>query len=49
MCTWANNVPVLICYAQVPLGNATNWYARAMDILKLLSPSWHFNIKTPGR
>ena len=46
--TWANNVPMLICYAQVPLGNATNWYARAMDALKLLSPSWHVNIKTPG-
>jgi hypothetical protein len=45
---WANNVPMLICYAQVPLANATNWYARAMDALKLLSPSWHFNIKTPG-
>jgi hypothetical protein len=47
MSTWANNVPMLICYAQVPLGN-TNWYARAMAALKLLSPSWHFNIKTPG-
>ena len=48
MSTWANNVPMLVCYAQVPLGNATNWYKRAMDALKLLSPSWHFNIKTPG-
>jgi hypothetical protein len=46
--TWANNVPMLICYAQVPLGNATNWYARAMDALKLLNPSWNFIIKTPG-
>ena len=46
--TWANNVPMLICYAQVPLANASSWYTRAMDALKLLSPSWHFNIKTPG-
>ena len=46
--TWANKIPMLICYAQVPLGNATSWYARAMDTLKLLSPSWRFNIKTPG-
>jgi len=46
--TWANNVPMLICYAQTSSSNATNWYARAMDALKLLSPSWHFNIKTPG-
>jgi hypothetical protein len=48
MSTWANNVPMLICYAQVPVANATNWYARTMDDLKLLSASWHFNIKTPG-
>jgi hypothetical protein len=48
MSTWANNVPMLICYAQVPLANATNWYTRAMDALKLVNPSWHFNIKTPG-
>ena len=46
--TWANNVPMLICYAQVPLANATNWYARAMDARKLLSPSWPVNINTPG-
>jgi hypothetical protein len=46
--TWANNVPMLICYAQVPLGNATNWYARVMPNLQSLNPSWRFNIKTPG-
>src|SRR3974390_3396808 len=47
--TWANNVPMLICFAQIPLGNATNWYARTMDALKLLSPtSWHFDVKGPG-
>jgi len=48
MSTWANNVPMLICYSQVPLGSATNWYARAMDNLKQLNPSWSFTIKTPG-
>lgn len=46
--TWANNVPMLICYAQVPLGNATNWYARTIEDLKQLNPSWSFAIKTPG-
>ena len=45
---WANNVPMVICYAQVPFVNATNWYARAMDALKLVSSSWHLDIKTPG-
>jgi hypothetical protein len=48
MSRWANNVPMLICYAEVPLANAASWYARAMDALKFLSPSWHFNIKTSG-
>lgn len=48
MNTWANNVHMLICYAQVALSNATNWYADAMDAFKFLNPSWHFNIKTPG-
>lgn len=48
MSVWANNVPMLICFAQVPLANATNWYARSIDDLKLLSPSWRFNVKTAG-
>jgi hypothetical protein len=48
MSTWANNVPMVICYAKVPLGNATNWFARAMDALKLIDSSWHFMIRTPG-
>ena len=48
MSTWSNNVPMLICYAQVPFGNAANWYARALDELKRLNPSWNFAIKTPG-
>jgi hypothetical protein len=48
MSKWANNVPMFICYALVPFDNATNWYGRAMDALRLLSPSWRFNIQTPG-
>jgi hypothetical protein len=46
--TWANNVPMAICYAQVPLISATAWYARTLEALKLLSPAWHFTIKSPG-
>ena len=46
--TWANNVPMLICFAQVPLGNATNWYTRTLDALKFLNPSWYFDVKAPG-
>jgi hypothetical protein len=46
--TWANNVPMSICYAQVPILNATAWYTRTLDALKLLNPTWHFTIKSPG-
>jgi len=46
--TWANNVPMFICYAQVPLNSATVWYTRVMDYLKPLAPSWNFTVKAPG-
>ena len=48
MTTWANNVPMCICYAQVAFANGANWYARAMDALKSLNPSWHFTVNSPG-
>lgn len=48
MSTWANNVPMLICYAQVPLANANNWYASVMDDLKVLAPDYHFAVKSLG-
>ena len=46
--TWANNVPMSICYAQVPLVSATAWYARTLAALKLLNPTWLFTIKSPA-
>lgn len=48
MTTWANNVPMCICYAQVPFANGANWYTRTMDALKSLNPSWHFTVNSPG-
>lgn len=48
MTTWANNVPMYICYAQVPFANGANWYTRTMDALKSLNPSWHFTVNSPG-
>ena len=48
MSTWANNVPMLVCYAEAPLANASNWYARAINDLRQLNSSWNFAIKTPG-
>ena len=48
MTTWANNVPMCICYAQVPFANGATWYTRTMDALKSLNPSWHFTVTSPG-
>jgi hypothetical protein len=48
MTTWANNVPMCICHAQVAFASGASWYARTMDVVKSLNPSWHFNIKSPG-
>ena len=48
MTTWANNVPMYICYAQVPLANGKDWYARTIEALQGFNPTWHFQIKTPG-
>ena len=48
MTAWANNVPMCICYAQVPFPNGEIWYTRTMDALKSLNPSWHFTVNSPG-
>jgi hypothetical protein len=48
MSAWANNVPMCICYAQVPFANGASWYTKTMDVLKSLNPSWHFVVNSPG-
>lgn len=48
MTTWANNVAMCICYAQVPFANVASWYTRTMDALKNLNPSWQFTVNSPG-
>jgi len=48
MSTWANNVPMYICYAQVPSADSPKWYARMLQALQSLNPSWHFQITSPG-
>jgi len=46
--TWANNVRMVVCYAQIPVSSALGWSDRALNSLKILDPSWHLNIKSPG-
>jgi hypothetical protein len=48
MSTWANNVPMDICYAQVPFADSAKWYARTLQALQSLNPTWHFQITSPG-
>jgi hypothetical protein len=45
---WANNVPMYICYAQVPIADSAKWYARTLQALQGLNPTWHFQITSPG-
>lgn len=47
MSTWANNVPMYLCYAQVPSANAQNWYATILGALPRLEPAWRFQIRSP--
>jgi hypothetical protein len=45
---WANNVPMYICNAQVPFADSPKWYARTLQALQSLNPTWHFQIKSPN-
>ena len=46
--TWANNVPMYICYAQVPFPDSQKWFARTLQALQSLNAAWHFQINSPG-
>ena len=46
--TWANNVPMYICYAQVSSPDSQKWFARTLQALQTLNPAWHFQINSPG-
>jgi hypothetical protein len=48
MTAWANNVPMLICYAQIPYQGAESWYAGALESLRILEPAWQFKIDSPA-
>jgi hypothetical protein len=47
MSTWANNVPMYICYAQIPYANAETWYTNALGSARILQPTWQFKIESP--
>ena len=47
MSVWANNVPMYICYAQVPFPSAENWYTSIVADLRILQPTWQFKINSP--
>jgi hypothetical protein len=48
MSLWANNVPMYICYAKVPNPDSQKWYARTLQTLQALNPTWHFQISSSG-
>jgi hypothetical protein len=47
MTAWANNVPMLICYAQIPAASAESWYVNALQSLRSFEPAWQFKIDSP--
>jgi hypothetical protein len=47
MSTWANNVPMYICYAQIPDSSAESWYTNTLESLRMLQPKWHFKVESP--
>jgi hypothetical protein len=47
MTAWANNVPMLICYAQIPDASAQSWYVNSLQDFRTLQPAWHFKIDSP--
>jgi hypothetical protein len=48
MTAWANNVPMLICYAQIPSQGAESWYAGTLESLRILEPTWQFKLDSPA-
>jgi hypothetical protein len=48
MTAWANNVPMLICYAQIPYQGAEGWYAGVLQSLRILQPAWQFKMDSPA-
>jgi len=45
---WANNVPMYICSAKVPNADSQKWYAKTLQALKDLNPTWQFQISSTG-
>jgi len=45
---WANNVPMYICYAKVPNADSQKWYAKTLQVLQGLNPTWQFQISSSG-
>ena len=45
---WVNNVPMYICSAKVPNADSQKWYARALQVLQGLNPTWQFQISSSG-
>jgi hypothetical protein len=48
MSLWANNVPMYICYAKVPNADSQKWYAKTIQVLQGLNPTWQFQINSSG-
>jgi hypothetical protein len=48
MNTWANNVPMYVCYAQTPLAAGDSWFRSIVDSARRLQANWTFKVTANG-
>src|SRR5262249_24292737 len=48
MNTWANNVPMYVCYAQTALAGGDSWFRSIIDGAKTLQAGWTFKVTANG-
>jgi hypothetical protein len=48
MNTWANNVPMYVCYAEVPLAAGDSWFRSTVENARRLQSNWTFKVTGEG-
>jgi len=48
MSLWANNVPMYIATPKFQMRIRKKWYAKTLQVLQGLNPTWQFQISSSG-
>src|SRR5262245_45150019 len=43
---WANNVPMYVCWGDLPLQSGTTWFNSVYNAAKSLQPGWKFRVQS---